>query len=123
MMIRKLFFGLVGLGLLASTAPAFAQGTYTVQSDSGTAAVLVTATAAPAASTQTAGLIASGVSGAISGGIGGGTTVVAPTGGFGGGAPTGAPFAVGVARSFCQSEGSSAASPRGSRSRGSVFAA
>ncbi len=104
-MIRKLFFGLVGLGLLASTAPAFAQGNYTVQNDPGTAAQTVVTIAAPAASVQTASIISGGVSGAISGGIGGGTTVVAPTGGIGGGAPTGAPPAAGGATAPTSSTG------------------
>ncbi len=81
-MLRKLFFGLVGLGLLAGTAPAFAQGHYTTQNDSGTAAQAVTAVAAPIASAQTASLISGAIGGAISGGVGGG---FAPSGGAGGG--------------------------------------
>lgn len=89
-MIRKLFFGLVGVGMLAA-APAFAQSSAT-SGDASTNPVIannaVASVAAPAASTATVGLIGNAAAGAIGGGFSGGG-VGGGVGGGGGFAPAG----------------------------------
>ncbi len=88
-MIRKLFFGLVGVGMLAA-APAFAQSSATSGDASNNPTIANAAVAsqtASAASTATVGIVSGAAGGAVSGGlVGGGGGGFTPAGG--GGAPS-----------------------------------
>lgn len=78
-MLRKVFVGLIGLGMFAS---AQAYAAYDVASDPGTGNTQATQQAAPIASSQTASIISGNIGGSIN--VGGGTGGFSP-GGVGGG--------------------------------------